>query len=103
MSSLRDNLQDVQVAAAVTRPSVAGDAAGTAYRQIASDLHRQLLDRIDLDVMGKLPPDRLREELRLMVEKMIGAMMLEYLVMVNADPSYDQDDELVERTLRFVG
>ena len=72
MSSLRDNLQDVQVAAGVTRPAVAGDAAGGAYRKIASDLHRQLLDRIDLDVMGKLPPDRLREELRLLVEKLIG-------------------------------
>ena len=72
MSSLRDNLQDVQVAASVTRPAVAGDAAGSAYRQIASDLHRQLLDRIDLDVMGKLAPERLRDELRLLVEKMIG-------------------------------
>jgi len=72
MSSLRDNLQDVQVAASVTRPAVAGDAAGSAYRQIASELHRQLLDRIDLDVMGKLAPERLRDELRLLVEKMIG-------------------------------
>ena len=72
MSSLRDNLQDVQVAASVTRPTVAGDTAGSAYRQIASDLHRQLLDRIDLDVMGKLAPERLRDELRLLVEKMIG-------------------------------
>jgi len=72
MSSLRDNLQDVQVAAGVGRPSIVGEGAGSAYRKIASDLHRQLLDRIDLDVMGKLPSDRLREELRLLVEKMIG-------------------------------
>ncbi|MCM5572079.1 CpaF family protein [Burkholderiaceae bacterium FT117] len=72
MSSLRDTLQDVQIAAGVARPAVAGEAAGSAYRKIASELHRQLLDRIDLDVMGKLPPDRLREELRLLVEKMIG-------------------------------
>jgi pilus assembly protein CpaF len=71
-SSLRENLQDVQVAAAVSRPAINGEAAGSAYRKIASDLHRQLLDRIDLDVMGKLPPDRLREELRLLVEKMIA-------------------------------
>ena len=72
MSSLRDNLQDVQVAASVTRPGAGLDNAGGAYRQIASDLHKQLLDRIDLDVMGRLPPDRLREELRLLVEKMIA-------------------------------
>jgi len=72
MSTLRDNLQDVQVAASVTRPSAAGDTSGSGYRQIANDLHRQLLDRIDLDVMGKLSPERLRDELRLLVEKMIG-------------------------------
>ncbi len=72
VSTLRANLQDVQVAASVTRGNINGEVAGTAYRQIASDLHRQLLDRIDLDVMGKLAPDRLREELRLLVEKLIG-------------------------------
>jgi pilus assembly protein CpaF len=71
MSMLRDTLQDVQVAASVTRPQVTGDVAGSAYSRIASDLHRQLLDRIDLDVMGRLPPDRLREELRVLVERMI--------------------------------
>lgn len=37
------------------------------------------------------------------VEKMVTAMVLEYVVMVNADPAYDRDDELVERTLRFIG
>jgi len=72
MSSLRENLQEVQVAAAVARAGGVAGGAGSAYRQIASDLHRKLLDRIDLDVMGKLPPERLREELRLLVEKMMG-------------------------------
>ncbi len=72
MSSLRANLQEVQVAAAVARAGSVAEGAGSAYRQIASELHRKLLDRIDLDVMGKLPPDRLREELRMLVEKMMG-------------------------------
>jgi len=58
MSSLRDNLQEVQVAAAVARAGGVAGGAGSAYRQIASELHRKLLDRIDLDVMGKLPPER---------------------------------------------
>src|SRR5690606_41184960 len=71
MSSLRENLQEVQVAASVTRPAAVRDEVG-AYRRIASDLHRELLDRIDLDVMGKLQPDRLREELRLLVERLIA-------------------------------
>ena len=30
-------------------------------------------------------------------------MIVEYLVLVNADPSYDRDTELLERILRFIG
>ena len=77
MSSLRDKLQDVQIAASLNRPApstAASDPSGAsaAYRQIASDLHRELISRIDLEVMGRLPPERLREELRLLVERMIN-------------------------------
>ena len=32
-----------------------------------------------------------------LVEKMVAAMILEYVVMVNSDPGYDRDAELVER------
>ena len=38
-----------------------------------------------------------------LVEKMLAAMILEYLVIVNSDPGYDRDQELVERIVRFVG
>jgi len=38
-----------------------------------------------------------------LVEKMVAAMILEYVVMVNSDPGYDRDEELVERIVRFVG
>lgn len=38
-----------------------------------------------------------------LVQKMVAAMILEYVVMVNADPDYDRDQELVERVLRFIG
>jgi AcrR family transcriptional regulator len=38
-----------------------------------------------------------------LAEKMITAMVLEYVVMVNSDPSFDRDDELVERISRFIG
>ena len=38
-----------------------------------------------------------------LVEKMVAAMVLEYVVMVNSDPGYDRDEELVERILGFVG
>jgi AcrR family transcriptional regulator len=38
-----------------------------------------------------------------LAEKMITAMVLEYVVMVNSDPSFDRDEELVERISRFIG
>ena len=38
-----------------------------------------------------------------LVEKMVAATVLEYVVMVNSDPGYDRDEELVERIVRFVG
>ena len=38
-----------------------------------------------------------------LVEKMIAAMIVEYLLLVNADPSYDRDTELLERIVGFVG
>jgi pilus assembly protein CpaF len=71
--NLRQTLQEIQLAGPRTQagPTDAQPVAGGSYQEIASDLHRQLLDRIDLDVMGRLSPDRLREELRILVEKMI--------------------------------
>jgi pilus assembly protein CpaF len=70
--SLRQRLDSIQLA---TPPAAAGGAAEgvgrAAYQQLRADLHSQLLDRIDLDVMGRLPPDRLRDELRSLVERLI--------------------------------
>lgn len=38
-----------------------------------------------------------------LVQRMVAAMVLEYVVLVNAEPEYDRDSELIERTLRFIG
>jgi len=38
-----------------------------------------------------------------LVEKMVAAMVLQYTVLVNSDPAFDRDAELVERILRFIG
>lgn len=38
-----------------------------------------------------------------LVERMVAAMVGEYLVMVNAEAGFDRDDELVGRILRFIG
>ena len=38
-----------------------------------------------------------------LVEKMVAAMLVEYVVLVNSQPEYDRDEELVQRVLRFIG
>ena len=69
--SLRERLNTIQqIAPAQAAPA---EGAGTAaYQALRADLHAQLLDRIDLEVMGSMPPERLREELRILVERLIG-------------------------------
>ncbi|MCL4746885.1 MAG: CpaF family protein [Burkholderiaceae bacterium] len=47
-------------------------AQHSAYKALRADLHKQLLDRIDLQVMGTLAPERLRDELRMMVERLLS-------------------------------
>lgn len=41
------------------------------YHALKDSLHNQLLGRIDLDVMGTMKPERLRQELGLLVEKLL--------------------------------
>jgi len=69
--SLRERLNSIQLSAPPAGVAGAEGVGRAAYQQLRSDLHSQLLDRIDLDVMGRLPPDRLREELRGLVERLI--------------------------------
>ena len=47
-------------------------AASTVYYELKAKLHSQLLGRIDLEVLGSMAPDRLREELGTMVEKLLS-------------------------------
>lgn len=71
------------------------EIAADAFRKAHGDLMREL-------VQGGMDAGELRSGDAALVEKMVAAMILEYLVIVNADPSYDRDDELMERTLRFI-
>lgn len=71
---------------------VAGDAFRRAYGQLLNEL-----------VAEGMASGEFADGDATLVEKMLGAMMVEYLVMVNADPEYDRDDELVERIIRFIG
>ena len=44
----------------------------TSYHELKSRIHQKLLDRVDLSVMEKLPPDRLLSELKALVEQLLG-------------------------------
>lgn len=72
------------------------EVAGDAFKKAHGDLLRELVT--DGIAAGEFPKGDAS-----LVEKMIAAMIIEYLLMVNADPGYDRDDELMERILRFVG
>ncbi|MDL1907608.1 CpaF family protein, partial [Betaproteobacteria bacterium PRO1] len=69
--SLRERLNTIQMSHPAGAAFVAG-AESAAYRALRTDLHTQLLDRVDVEVMGRMAPERLREELRILVERLIG-------------------------------
>lgn len=49
-----------------------GAESSANYHELKSQLHDRLLSRIDLDVMGSMKPDRLREELGVLVERLVA-------------------------------
>ena len=72
------------------------EIAADAFRKANGDLLREL-------VQGGMDAGEFRPGDASLVEKMIAAMIVEYLLLVNADPSYDRDKELLERIVGFVG
>jgi AcrR family transcriptional regulator len=72
------------------------EIAGDAFRKANGDLIRELLEA-GMEA-GEFPKGD-----AVLVEKMCAAMVVEYLGMVNADPSYDRDAELLDRIRRFIG
>ena len=72
------------------------EIAADAFRKANGDLLREL-------VQGGMDAGEFRSGDASLVEKMIAAMIVEYLLLVNADPSYDRDTELLERIVGFVG
>ena len=71
------------------------EIAADAFRKAQGDLLREL-------VQGGMDIQEFRAGDASLVEKMVVAMVVEYLVLVNSDPSYNRDEELVERICRFV-
>lgn len=72
------------------------EIAADAFRKAHGDLMREIVAQgIEAGEFANGDAD--------FAEKMIAAMLLEYVVLVNADPGYDRDEELVQRTIRFIG
>ena len=71
--SLRERLGTSQVGFALT--AEAADAAPTdsrAYQVVKVKIHQLLLQRIDLEAMDSLSPERLKDEMRQMVERLLA-------------------------------
>jgi pilus assembly protein CpaF len=71
-TSLRDRLGGVTPRPAATR----GPIDNRAYHQLKSRIHEALLDRVDLESMQRLNQDQIRQELRLLVERLLEEEMV---------------------------
>lgn len=72
--SLRERLETIQsdTAMAPVTTLQPGFTDNKAYQELKSRIHRKLLDRVDLAVMETLAPERLRDELKIMVERLLA-------------------------------
>jgi len=66
-------LQPVARESALPVQARANDEGGMVFSELKEELHRRLVDRLDLKNVEKLPPERIREELRSIVASMVGA------------------------------
>lgn len=71
------------------------EIAADAFRQANGELLRELIGA-GIDAGEFSPGDPV------FVERMVAAMVLDYVVMVNEDPSIDHDTELIERVGKFL-
>ena len=71
--SLRDRLEDIKKDEAPVIPAQQqyGFMGYKEYQDLRSRIHRKLLDRVDLVMMESMSPERLREELKTLVERLI--------------------------------
>lgn len=69
--SLRDYLRNEGARVEPPLPG-ASDSLATGYYLLKAKLHRDLLDRVDLEVLANMKPERLREELAVLVRKMLS-------------------------------
>jgi pilus assembly protein CpaF len=69
--SLRDSLEQTKTDAPPPAAERGSMSESKPYQELKSHIHRKLLDRVDLAVMESMPPDRLRKEIKILVELLI--------------------------------
>ena len=69
--SLRERLMTNETAASETAFARESAAIGSALQQLKTRLHQTILDRIDLERLQRLAPERVRDELRTLTEKLL--------------------------------
>ncbi len=72
------------------------EVAADAFRKANGDLMRELV-QAGMDAGEFAPGDAA------LVEHIVTAMVIEYLLLVREDPTYDRDEELLTRIIRFIG
>lgn len=72
--ALRDRLENIErdEAQMPVASHLTSMAENRPYQELKSRIHQKLLDRIDLAVMESLSPENLRDELKTMVEHLLG-------------------------------
>lgn len=94
--SLRDRKQDIET---VPKSSDFGSAsrlhATPEYYELKAKLHNQLLGRIDLEVLGSMAPERLREELGSLVKKLLAESGVALNATENSKMIQDIQDEVM--------
>jgi AcrR family transcriptional regulator len=71
------------------------EIAADAFRKANGDLLREL-------IQGGMDAGEFRAGDASLVERMVTTMIVEYLVLVNDDPSYDRDAEVLARIVGFI-
>src|SRR5574340_301255 len=66
LDNIKDDTQPAPVAAQ------AGFVENKTYQELKSRIHQKLLDRVDLALMESLSPDNLKQELKLLVERLLS-------------------------------
>ncbi len=71
--ALSDRLKQRAEVVPATPPVRAVEAEGEAFHALKAEFHRRIVDKLDLQTLQSLPPDRLRDELRALLAGLVAS------------------------------